>query len=223
MYGLRLLLHDIGHGPFCHFFDHHFLQQFGLTHEIVGTAHHSRSFRRSIIRNIQRSPSGSFSANGEQLNPEHIAFLILKDPHQSTKGISHHGSSALRPLLGGIFTPDNCDYVLRDSYMCGVAIGPVDIDRLLHYTFFSTHGLTIHQAWTFCASNVPTCHGFISTPMSITIGQPERLISIFKKYFQPTLQLLFPDNPLKRLSRYLHLTDWHVTGNGANMAKISRR
>src|SRR2546425_1520555 len=32
---LRLggMLHDIGHGPFGHFFDEHYLSQFGVTHE----------------------------------------------------------------------------------------------------------------------------------------------------------------------------------------------
>ncbi len=132
-----------GMDPFCHFFDHHFLHQFNLTHEVLGQ-HIIRDHLAPIIKKIRRSPSGPF-APGEQLDPEHIAFLILKDPHKSTKGLPPW-VIALQPLLGGIYTPDNCDYVLRDSYMCGVAIGPVDIERLLHYTFFSSHGLTIHQS-----------------------------------------------------------------------------
>ena len=200
------LLHDIGHGPFCHFFDHHFLHQYHLTHELIGQ-HIIRDQLGSIIRNMQRSPSGHFS-QGEQLNPEHIAFLILKDPHQSTKGLPQW-VLALRPLLGGIFTPDNCDYVLRDSYMCGVAIGPVDIERLLHYTFFSSRGLTIHQAGLSALQMF--LHARLYLYANVYYHRTTRAIDIhLQEIFQPTMKLLFPHNPLKTLSRYLHLTDWHV-------------
>ncbi len=200
------LLHDIGHGPFCHFFDHHFLHQYKLTHELVGQ-HIIRDHLGAIIKNIQRSPSGSF-AQGEQLNPEYIAFLILKDPNQSTKDLPPW-VIALRPLLGGIFTPDNCDYVLRDSYMCGVAIGPVDIERLLHYTFFSSHGLTIHQAGLSALQMF--LHARLYLYANVYYHRTTRAIDLhLQEIFQPTMQLLFPHNPLKALSRYLHLTDWHV-------------
>ncbi|MDH5563459.1 MAG: HD domain-containing protein [Nitrospirota bacterium] len=203
---ITALLHDIGHGPFCHFFDHHFLHKYHLTHELLGQQIIQGHLAR-IIKKIRRSPSGAF-APGEQLNPKHMAFLILKDPHQSTKGLPPW-VVALRPLLGGIYTPDNCDYVLRDSYMCGVAIGPVDIERLMHYTFFSSHGLTIHQ------SGLPALQMFLHARLylytNVYYHRTTRAIDIhLQEIFQPTMELLFPYNPLDDLSQYVHLTDWHV-------------
>src|SRR5678810_1311733 len=52
----------------------------------------------------------------------------------------------LKPLLSGVFTADNMDYVLRDSYMCGVAVGPIDIERIIYYSFFSEKGLTLDRS-----------------------------------------------------------------------------
>jgi uncharacterized protein len=203
---ITALLHDIGHGPFCHFFDHHFLHQFDLTHELLGQ-HIIRDHLAPIIKGIRRSPSGPF-ASGEYLDPEHIAFLILKDPHKSTKGLPPW-VIALQPLFGGIYTPDNCDYVLRDSYMCGVAIGPVDIERLLHYTFFTSHGLTIHQ------SGLPALQMFLHARLylysNVYYHRTTRAIDIhLQEIFQPTMEILCPGNPLHSLHTYLHLTDWHV-------------
>lgn len=203
---ITALLHDIGHGPFCHFFDHHFLHKFHLTHELLGQ-HIIRNHLASIIKGIRRSPSGPF-ASGEYLDPDHIAFLILKDPHKPTKGLPPW-VIALQPLLGGIYTPDNCDYVLRDSYMCGVAVGPVDIERLLHYTFFSSHGLTIHQ------SGLPALQMFLHARLylysNVYYHRTTRAIDIhLQEIFQPTMEILCPENPLKSLDKYLHLTDWHV-------------
>ena len=55
------------------------------------------------------------------------------------------GSRWLQPLLSGVFTVDNLDYVRRDAYLTGVATGPVDVERLRRYTFISSRGLTLYE------------------------------------------------------------------------------
>jgi hypothetical protein len=93
--------------------------------------------------------------------------------------------------------------------MCGVAVGPVDIERLLHYTFFSSHGLTIHQSGLSALQMF--LHARLYLYANVYYHRTTRAIDIhLQEIFQPTMDLLFPHNPLEALSRYLHLTDWNL-------------
>ena len=199
------LLHDIGHGPLCHFFDDHYLSRFAISHEMIG---HRIILQvlGDLIRGIRRSPSGPF-APGEVLEPRYVAYLMQKklsdDPDMP------RWLRLLKPVLAGAYTADNLDYVLRDAYMCGVATGPVDLDRLLHYSLITEHGLTLHTAGIGALTMFLTARHYLYT--HVYCHRTSRAIDLhLQELFPDTMNYLFPWNPLERLDDYLWLTDWSL-------------
>jgi hypothetical protein len=201
------LLHDAGHGPFGHFFDDNFLERYGLTHEKLGQQI-IRTELADIIRAIRRSPTGEF-AKGERLNPDQIAFLIGKGPASGGAAKQPRWLQFLQPLLSGIYTVDNLDYVLRDAYMCGVAVGPVDIERLMYYTFFTDKGLTLHKSGLSALNMFLNARLYMYT--NVYYHRTTRAIDQhLKELFTDTMAALFPYNPAENLAAYLDLTDWSL-------------
>jgi HD superfamily phosphohydrolase len=199
------LLHDVGHGPFCHFFDENHLAQYGIGHEAVGQQIITQELG-TLIRGLRRSPSGAFAA-GEVIEPESIAYLMQKkaptDLHMP------RWVQRLRPVLCGMYTADNLDYVLRDSYMCGIAIGPVDLERLLHYSFLTAQGLALHKAGIGALTMFLNARLYLYT--HVYFHRTTRAIDLhLRDIFPATMQYIFPGNPLDMLPRYLRLTDWSV-------------
>jgi HD superfamily phosphohydrolase len=199
------LLHDVGHGPFGHFFDDNFLHDYDLTHEDLGQAI-IQNYLGDIIGQIRRSPSGPFAA-GEELRPEDVAFPIKKTGEEG--GQRATWVRFLQPLTSGIFTFDNLDYVSRDSYMCGVAAGPVDRARLMHYTFFSPKGLTLHKAGNSALTMFLNTRLYLYT--NVYYHRTTRAIDLhLRDIFPETMRVLFPGNPLEHMDQYLYLTDWSL-------------
>jgi HD superfamily phosphohydrolase len=198
------LLHDVGHGPFGHFFDDNFLVDFDLTHEMVG----QRIIREElgeIVRGLRRSPSGPF-APGERIDPEWICYLMGK---AYTHPLESHPKwlSFLKPILSGVFTADNMDYVLRDSYMCGVAVGPIDIDRIIYYSFFSDEGLTLDRGGLQAFIMFLNARFYMYT--NVYYHRTTRGIDLhLKEIFRETMRIVFPYDLRKELHPYLHLTEW---------------
>ena len=199
------LLHDVGHGPFGHFFDDNFLSDFDLTHEDLSQVIIQQHLGE-IIQQLRRSPSGPFAA-GEELRPEDVAFPIKKNGQEDQRKAKW--VRMLQPLTSGIFTFDNLDYVSRDSYMCGVAAGPIDRERLLHYTFFSPKGLTLHKAGNSALTMFLNARLYLYT--NVYYHRTTRAIDLqLREIFPDTMRVLFPGHPLEHMEEYLHLTDWSL-------------
>lgn len=199
------LLHDVGHGPFGHFFDDHYLEQFDLTHEDIGS-HIIEHELGEIIRGIRRNPNGQLQPL-EELDPKQVAWLIRRPSGNAEEEQGHPDwLRKLRSLFSGIYTVDNMDFVLRDAYMSGYNTKAFDISRLIHYSFFTRDGLTIH------ARGMPTLINFIQTRAelfrTIYFHRTVRGIDIaLEEYFAQSMKRLFPGNPLQHLQAYQGLTE----------------
>lgn len=115
MLRLLSLLHDIGHSPFSHCGDDLFSQNI-KNHENMAAKIIRESELREIINHIG-SNNGGFTYN-------EIAGLIegkYLDKYSLIKQI----------FSGNIIDADRMDYLLRDSYMCGVKYGFYDIEHLI--------------------------------------------------------------------------------------------
>ena len=204
---LRLggLLHDVGHGPFGHFFDENYLDQWGIDHEVVGR-HLISSELGSIISELRASPNLDFEP-GESIDPRWVAFLISKDGLPGF--VAPRWLEAMRALLVGPFSADNMDYVPRDAYVCGVATGPVDVPRILHYSFISEFGLTLHShgaeaLFMFLNARLYLYH-------QVYFHRTVRRIDLqLREIFKPTIDLLLGGNPLERLGEFRRLNEWFL-------------
>ena len=208
---MAALLHDVGHGPFGHFFDQHYLAQYGLNHEILG-AHIIRQEMADLIRGVRRNPNGCLE-DGETLDPDQIATLITR-PKESDQNETPKWLRLLRSLFSGLYTVDNMDFVLRDAYMSGYSTRAFDLDRLLHYSVFTEKGLTIHER------GLSALVRFISVRAelfrAIYFHRTVRAIDLMlQDLFADSRGHLFPGNPLEHLDEYQHFTEWSLLGDVA--------
>ena len=118
------LLHDVGHGPFGHFFDDHFLSGYGLTHETLG-ATIIRDELGDLLRRMRRNPNSRLDAD-EELDPGQIALLDHTAQSRQRTADLPRWLRLLRSLFCGIYTVDNMDFVLRDAYMSGYSARAFD-------------------------------------------------------------------------------------------------
>jgi HD superfamily phosphohydrolase len=217
------LLHDVGHGPFGHFFDEHYLADYGLTHETLGSAI-IKSHLGDIIRRLRRNPNSQLASH-ETLDPEHVAYLITRPTtNEASNSATNTASSAttasganvaptwlrfLRSLFSGLYTIDNMDFVLRDAYMSGYNTRAFDLERLLHYSFFSPSGLTLHARGIAALANFVGVRAQLFR--AVYFHRTVRAIDLaLAELFADSKAYVFPGNPLERLDLYQQFTEWSL-------------
>lgn len=197
------LLHDVGHGPFGHFFDEHYLSRFGRTHETVGGQIIEHELGE-LLRKVRRNPNSALDP-GETLQPDQVAWLILR-PRQDQPEERPRWLRFLRSLLSGIYTIDNMDFVLRDAYMTGYSQRAFDLDRLLHYSFFTEQGLTIHDRGL--DSLVRFLGARAELFRSVYFHRTVRAIDLtLADLFAEGSELVFPGDPAEHLDQYRQFTE----------------
>jgi len=231
---LRLagLLHDVGHGPFAHFFDDHVLAEFSAPTDPRRPAgkrlsHEDLSQRiiedelGPLIRGLRRAPGAVAErdafADGETVDPRWVSFLIskpaLEDPSMP------RWVRSLQPLLSGVFTVDNLDYVRRDAYLIGVAVGPVDVERLRRYTFIGELGLTLYEPGLGTLEMFLTARLFMY--QQVYFHRTVRAIDLdLAEVFGTSIRAIFGEgSPAERLAAYADLDEYALLHQAARWAR----
>ncbi len=226
------LLHDVGHGPFAHFFDDHVLAGFEapsdprrpgakrLTHEDL-SGRIIEDELGPLLRGLRRAPGAVAErdgfATGESVDPRWVAFLISK-PALADAGMPRW-VRWLQPLLSGVFTVDNLDFVRRDAYLTGVAIGPVDVERLRRYAFISDRGLTLYGSGIGALEMFLTARRFIY--QQVYYHRTVRAIDLdLRDVFGPSVRAIFGDeSPADHLGAYADLDEYALLHQAARWAR----
>jgi len=127
---LSALLHDIGHGPFSH-----------ISEDVIDRYSDSDDTEKEKIHE-------KITAKLIEHNRE-ISGLISSDDKKNIIGLltgTKVDFSLMREIVSGPLDADKMDYLLRDSYFCGVKYGVFDLDRMLNTLDFYEENYDKHIA-----------------------------------------------------------------------------
>jgi hypothetical protein len=108
---IAALLHDVGHGPFSHIFEHLLVKFLKKTHEDINVWVIQKSELREIIKKIG-------------FNVDEVAKLSVGWLHKPKRAF-------MDQIIRSAVDVDKLDFVVRDTYHTGAEYGYVDVLRLI--------------------------------------------------------------------------------------------
>jgi uncharacterized protein len=111
------LLHDVGHGPFSH-----------VSEDILDRYYDQTKVKSKAKEKIHEQVTCSIIEKSQE-----IADILPKWQREKVIGLllGNAGEQIAKDIISGPLDADKQDYLLRDSYFCGVKYGVFDLERLI--------------------------------------------------------------------------------------------
>jgi len=135
------LLHDVGHGPFSHTLEHVLSSELAVDHMhltqriITGEDDNVAPEERKAF---PRVPGISEVLDEHGIKPSRVAALIRGLSGEGLQGRLHDFSrpkrterKVLYQIIHSAIDADQVDYLIRDAHYTGVALGVIDVNRLM--------------------------------------------------------------------------------------------
>jgi hypothetical protein len=109
--------------------------------------------------------------------------------------------------------------VRRDAYLTGVAVGPVDVERLRRYAFISDRGLTLYEPGLAALEMFLTARRFMY--QQVYFHRTVRAIDLdLAEVFGVSVRAIFGDgSPAERLGAYTDLDEYALLHQAARWAR----
>lgn len=191
------MLHDIGHPPYSHTLEFLMIDYIGMDHVELGGA---------ILRGDVSACTPEEAERLKELGVRSAAEILAErkiDPGELTRLLTgKHEKPYLGQMLNSEVDVDQMDYLMRDAHFTGVALGKIDVDRLLRT-------ITIHR------DRLAISHKGIDAVEGLLTARALMFSSVYFHHTTRTAELMFanavdraisPDGPITR-DNFYRMTD----------------
>jgi HD superfamily phosphohydrolase len=149
------LLHDVGHGPFSHTLEHVLSSELSVDHMdltqriITGEDDNVAADERAAFPGVPRIAE-VLETHG--IKPARVAALIRGLGPDAAQGSLHDFSRRKRgerrvlyQIIHSAVDADQVDYLIRDAHYTGVALGVIDVNRLIQTLTLHDGGMAVDR------------------------------------------------------------------------------